>query len=64
VTARRALDPVGALIGNLHHMIGHDATAAFLGQPSGDKARCVLCRYERGEATRDEAAQALAGDPS
>jgi hypothetical protein len=48
------LDAVGAFIANLHQMIGHRAAARFMGQPVGDMKACVLCRYERGEATREQ----------
>lgn len=41
----------------LHNLIGHDKTAAVIGQPAGDKTKCMLCTYER-EPT-DENAQAL-----
>lgn len=41
------MDAIGAFIGNLHQTLGHDKTAAYLGQPSGDRAECLLCAYER-----------------
>lgn len=41
------MDAIGALIANLHKAIGHDKAAAYLGQPPGDRADCVLCAYER-----------------
>jgi hypothetical protein len=56
------VDAIGAFLGNLHSIIGHDATAAFIGQPAGDKSACKLCRFERGEISRDEAAKALRGE--
>lgn len=58
------VDPIGAFLGNLHAIIGHDATAAFIGQPAGDKSACKLCQFEQGKITRDEAAWALAGNES
>lgn len=41
------MDSIGLFIANLHGLIGHDKTAAFIGQPSGDRDNCVLCQYER-----------------
>ena len=56
------VDPIGAVLGNMHATIGHDATAAFIGQPAGDKSACKLGQFEQGKITRDEAAWALAGN--
>lgn len=48
------MDTLGWYIATLHQMIGHDRTAAVLGQSVGDKQLCVLCKYEAGRATRQE----------
>jgi hypothetical protein len=56
-----AVDSVGWFIGTLHSMLGHDATAAFLGQPSGSKDACALCRFERGQISKAEAEAYLMG---
>lgn len=58
-----AVDPIGWFIGTLHQTLGHDQTAAFLGALPGSQADCILCRYEGGVATREEAARALNGLP-
>jgi hypothetical protein len=55
----KKLDGVGWYIVNLHQILGHAKAAATLGQPSGDTEQCVVCRYERGHATRDEVINAL-----
>jgi hypothetical protein len=41
------LDPIGWFIGTLHQLLGHDAAAAVIGASSGNKAACLLCRYDR-----------------
>jgi len=58
------VDAIGALIGSLHQMLGHDKAAAVLGVPAGDKACCLLCRYEANPtaANRGAAERALTGD--
>jgi len=55
-------DPFGWLIGNLHHLLGHDKTATVLGVPPYDKTACVLCMYDRDPTPENLAAvrQALA----
>ena len=55
------MDTIGWLIANLHQMLGHDRTADFLGQDHGDKERCILCRYERGEVTKEQVEQQMGG---
>lgn len=49
-----ALDTIGWFIATMHQMLGHDKAAAALGQPPYNKNTCVLCLYERGEATKQE----------
>jgi len=48
----RQLDSIGHFIVVLHDLLGHRQAAAFLGQDVGDISRCVLCRYDKGTATR------------
>jgi len=55
----KQLDTIGWYIVNLHHLLGHNKAAAVLGQPAGDAQRCVLCRYERGTATRVDVLERL-----
>ena len=40
------MDPFGWFIATTHQMLGHDKTAAFIGQPPGSKNDCLLCQYE------------------
>lgn len=47
MTAGPRLDWAGWFLATAHQLMGHDATAAFIGQPIGDKTVCVLCVYER-----------------
>ena len=48
------MDNIGWFIATLHQLIGHAKTAAFLGQPPYNADSCILCLYERGEATKEE----------
>lgn len=48
------LDTIGWYIANLHQLLGHDRAAAAIGCPAGVKELCILCAYERGEATRQD----------
>lgn len=43
------MDVIGWFIGNLHQLLGHEKTAQVLGVEAGDKAECLLCRFERGD---------------
>ena len=52
------MDPYGVFIARFHSMLGHDKLAAFIGQPPGDKAACLLCQYE--DRPGDERRQAVA----
>lgn len=58
-----ALTPVGWFIANLHGLLGHDKTAAFLGQPIGDRSDCLICTYERERTPESKQAvyEALGG---
>lgn len=42
----KVLDTTGWFIATLHGILGHDKTAAFLGQDPGDKRDCLVCAYE------------------
>lgn len=53
------MDQIGWLIATLHQLIGHDAAAAVLGQPPGDKAACLLCQYE-ADPTQERRAAVIA----
>ena len=57
------MDAIGQFIMYSHSMLGHDKTAALIGQPPGGKSECVACRYERDPADANKQAvyEALAG---
>lgn len=40
------LDTIGWFIATTHQLLGHNKAAALLGCWPGDKAACVICRYE------------------
>jgi hypothetical protein len=48
------MDQIGWFIATLHQLLGHDKAAVFLGQPPYNKNTCVLCLYERGDATKQD----------
>jgi hypothetical protein len=48
------MDAIGWFIATLHQILGHDKAAAVLSQPPYNKATCVLCLYERGDATKQD----------
>jgi hypothetical protein len=50
----KQMDTVGWYIATLHQMLGHDKTAAALGEAPYNKNTCILCLYEKGEATKDD----------
>ena len=56
------MDTIGWYVATMHSLIGHDKTAAFIGQPSGDKDACLICQYERSpdERKRQAVINALA----
>ena len=56
------MDHAGWFIATTHGLLGHDKTAAFLGQPAGSRDDCVLCQYERNpsDAGRQAVISALA----
>lgn len=58
----KQLDAIGAYIANLHQILGHERTRRVLSQPAYDPATCVLCRYERGHATKDDVINAIGVD--
>lgn len=41
------MDAIGWFIATTHQMLGHDKTAAIIGQPPGDKDACLICQHER-----------------
>jgi len=41
------MDAIGWFIATTHQLLGHDKTAAVIGQPPGDKSQCLICAYER-----------------
>ncbi len=50
------MDTIGWFIATTHQLLGHDKLAALIGQPTGDKAACVICQYEdRPSAERRQA---------
>jgi hypothetical protein len=55
----RGFDPIAWFLYNSHNLLGHDKTATLIGQPAGDKAVCVLCRFDCGQATRAEVLAAI-----
>lgn len=55
----KKLDWAGALIVNLHQMLGHDKAAAYLGQPPYNKGFCIMCMYEKGSATKADVYEQL-----
>lgn len=55
----KQMDSVGVYIAQLHQMLGHDKAAQVIGQPPYNPNTCILCLYERGEATRDDVIERL-----
>jgi hypothetical protein len=58
------MDSTGWFIATTHGLLGHDTTAAILGQPPGDRTRCVLCTYERQPTIAHRAAVITALTPA
>jgi hypothetical protein len=56
------MDIVGWFIVTLHQMLGHNKAAAVIGCPPYNRNACILCRYERGEATKADVEAAIGGD--
>jgi len=50
----KQLDAIGWYIATLHQMLGHQKAAAVIGEDGGDPTQCILCQYDKGEATKDE----------
>lgn len=46
--SKKKLDTMGWFICTLHQLLGHRQTAAFIGQPAGNRTQCILCEYEEG----------------
>lgn len=58
------MDTIGWFIATTHQLLGHDKTAAIIGQDPGDKGICILCRYERDPTQENRAAvEAAIGMP-
>ena len=59
------LDTIGWYIATMHQLLGHRAAANFLGESveEGEVAQCILCRYEKGEATKDEVIERIGVAP-
>lgn len=53
------MDTIGWFIANLHQLLGHDKAAAVIGQDPGNQAKCILCAWERGEATKAQVEEAI-----
>lgn len=51
---RTELDVIDHFVIVLHNVLGHVKAAAFLGEPAGDRAQCILCRYNRGEVAYED----------
>ena len=43
------LDRFGYFVLTLHDLMGHVATARYLGQDIGDESQCIACRYSNGD---------------
>jgi hypothetical protein len=56
------MDTIGWYIATLHQTLGHTTAARYLGQPVGDRTTCILCRYEKGQATREDVIERLGVD--
>jgi hypothetical protein len=50
------MDAIGWFIATTHQLLGHDKTAALIGQSSGNKEACLLCQYERTRSENDRLA--------
>jgi hypothetical protein len=53
------MDTIGWFIATLHQLLGHHKCAAFLGEHPLDPGLCILCQYEKGEATKAEVIERL-----
>lgn len=53
------MDTIGWFIATLHQTLGHDKAAAAIGVAPYNKNTCILCLFERGEATKDEVIAAI-----
>jgi len=57
------VDAIGWYIATTHQMLGHDKAALVLGQPAGDQAACLICRYEASLTDLNRAAVEAALSP-
>ena len=58
-----SVDTIAHFLITLHTLIGHGATARFLGMENGDMSVCILCRYDRGEVDKLAVAQQIGQAP-
>jgi hypothetical protein len=58
------MDRIGWFIATTHQLLGHDKAAAVIGQPPGDKADCMICKYERTHDEADRLAVLVALEPT
>jgi hypothetical protein len=63
----KGLDPIGWFLATLHQTIGHTATARYLGQPlvtsEFTPADCVLCKFNKGTATKQDVIDRIGVEP-
>ncbi len=50
------MDLIGWYLATMHSIVGHDTTARFIGAPTGDRAECVICRYDRNPTAENRRA--------
>jgi hypothetical protein len=55
----KQLDAIGHYIATLHQIMGHDKAAAVIGQPPYNKDTCIMCLYDRGQASREDVIERL-----
>ncbi len=60
------MDTIGWFIATTHGLLGHDKTAAILGQPPGNREHCLMCQYDRhpSKEARQAVIRALSPDLS
>ena len=65
MTPSGGLDSIGWFIATTHQLIGHDKTAAVIGQPPGNRDDCIICQYETNPTPENKAAvEAAIGNPT
>jgi hypothetical protein len=55
------VDSIAYFLITLHSTLGHRTAAHYLGQPvqEGEQTDCILCQYERGQATKAEVVERI-----